>query len=182
MRQATVKTPRKRNTRHSQCLTQSPDSALTQESRQCLLDESPQIFPTLTCPSCKTHLSTSQPPQVLTRYHNEGGLQENLDIFPLIKEEAYLSVNPSARPARAYLTMCSEGDITGIVEYVSFLGFLSWAASLYAPISLYSLKCSSAMRSARLQARLTLTSTLTSNADAGAFQALECHSRRSRRR
>ena len=65
-----------------------------------------------------------------SRYHNEGGLQENLDIFPLIREEAYLSGNPSARPARAYLTMCSEGDITGIIEYVFFLGVLSWAASL----------------------------------------------------
>jgi hypothetical protein len=53
---------------------------------------------------------------VLTRYHNEGGVQDNLDIFPLIKEEAYLSANPAARPARAYLTMCAEGDVGGIVE------------------------------------------------------------------
>ncbi|KAG0652364.1 hypothetical protein D0Z07_1122 [Hyphodiscus hymeniophilus] len=83
---------------------------------QCLLDESPKIFPTLTCPSCNNRLSTSQPPQVLTRYHNEGGVQDNLDIFPLIEEEAYLSANLSARPARAYLTMCAEGDVGGIVE------------------------------------------------------------------
>jgi hypothetical protein len=56
---------------------------------------------------------------VLTRYHNEGGIQENLDIFSLIKEEAYLSANPSARPARAYLTMCAEGDVGGIVELLT---------------------------------------------------------------
>jgi hypothetical protein len=56
---------------------------------------------------------------VLTRYHNEGGIQENLDIFPLIKEEAYLSANPSARPARAYMIMCAEGDVGGIVELLN---------------------------------------------------------------
>ena len=56
---------------------------------------------------------------MLTRYHNEGGIQDKLDIFPLIKEEAYLSANPAARPARAYLTMCSEGDVGGIVELLN---------------------------------------------------------------
>ena len=96
------------------------NSALTQHlPRQCLLDESPQIVPTLTCPSCTTHLSTSQPPQVLTTYHNEGGIQSNLDIYHLVKEEAYLCTNPSARPARAYLTMCAEGDVSGIVELLN---------------------------------------------------------------
>lgn len=53
---------------------------------------------------------------MITQYHNEGGVQDNLDIFPLIMEEAYLEANPTARPARAFLTMCGEGDIAGIVE------------------------------------------------------------------
>ena len=56
---------------------------------------------------------------MLTRYHNEGGIQDSLDIFPLVKEEAYLSANPAARPARAYLTMCAEGDVGGIVELLN---------------------------------------------------------------
>lgn len=43
-------------------------------------------------------------------------MQENLDILPLIIEEAYLDANPAARPARALLTMCGEGDVAGIVE------------------------------------------------------------------
>jgi len=55
---------------------------------------------------------------VLTRYHNEGGVQEGLDISALITEEAYLDANPAARPARALLTMCSEGDNLGVVELV----------------------------------------------------------------
>lgn len=36
--------------------------------------------------------------------------------MPLITEEAYLDANPAARPARAYMTMCAEGDVGGIVE------------------------------------------------------------------
>lgn len=83
------------------------------------------------CPSCSSSIVTtlsgssatntilppaSQQPQVLTRYHNEGGVQENLDILPLITEEAYLDANPAARPARAFLTMCAEGDVAGIIE------------------------------------------------------------------
>ncbi|KAH8596389.1 hypothetical protein B0O99DRAFT_114927 [Bisporella sp. PMI_857] len=82
---------------------------------QCLLDESRQIATSHTCPSCNMSI-TSASGQVLTRYHNEGGVQENLDIAPLITEEAYLDANPTARPARAYLTMCAEGDGAGIVE------------------------------------------------------------------
>lgn len=54
--------------------------------------------------------------QVLTKYHNEGGIQVDLDVLPLIKEEAYLVANPAARPARAFMTMCSEGDVGGIIE------------------------------------------------------------------
>ncbi|KAG9234801.1 hypothetical protein BJ875DRAFT_460656 [Amylocarpus encephaloides] len=98
---------------------------------QCLLDESPSMAIKLECPSCHTSIVTTGPgpsatnrisptgtqqPQVLTRYHNEGGIQEDLDILPLITEEAYLDVNPAARPARAFLVMCGEGDVAGIVE------------------------------------------------------------------
>lgn len=39
----------------------------------------------------------------------------------LIAEEAYLDANPSARPARAFMTMCGEGDIAGIVELLQAL-------------------------------------------------------------
>jgi hypothetical protein len=39
-----------------------------------------------------------------------------LDILPLITEEAYLEANPSARPARAFMHMCSQGDLGGIFD------------------------------------------------------------------
>jgi hypothetical protein len=107
-------------------------SYLTRENRQCLLDQSPKVSISLQCPWCRTSLisSPSGPSdanrsfpsghtpvsQILTRYTNEGGIQENLDILPLITEEAYLDANPSARPARAFMVMCSQGDVGGILE------------------------------------------------------------------
>jgi hypothetical protein len=53
---------------------------------------------------------------VLSRYTNEGGFQEGLDILPAIREEAYLEAHPEARPARAFHVMCGEGDVDGIVD------------------------------------------------------------------
>ncbi|CZR60505.1 uncharacterized protein PAC_10401 [Phialocephala subalpina] len=103
---------------------------------QCLLDESPQIALDLACPACQNSIVSTTPgpsstnrllpqsspqPFILSRYHNEGGIQENLDILPLITEEAYLEANPSKRPARAFMIMCAEGDVTGIVELLKNL-------------------------------------------------------------
>ena len=38
-----------------------------------------------------------------------------------MREEAYLEANPSARPARAFLTFCAEGDVLSIVEMMQDL-------------------------------------------------------------
>jgi hypothetical protein len=96
--------------------------------RQCLLDESRQIALDLACPICENSIVSTVPaingspqPQIITRYHNEGGFQTNLDILPLIIEEAYLEANPAARPARAFMTMCGEGDVAGIIELLKAL-------------------------------------------------------------
>ncbi|CAD6450904.1 faf8eb4a-ee45-4557-9c06-25fcede9c95e [Sclerotinia trifoliorum] len=94
---------------------------------QCLLDESSQIVNKLNCPSCDKSIASSiassstsvSGNRVPTRYHNEGGIQEDLDILPLITEEAYLDEHPKARPARAFMTMCAEGDIFGINDLLS---------------------------------------------------------------
>lgn len=83
----------------------------------------------LKCPSCDKYLpgnaagpsttnqflQTTPGASILTRYTNEGGTEENLDILPSITEEAYLESHPEARPARALHVMCSEGDVGGIV-------------------------------------------------------------------
>ena len=97
---------------------------------QCLLDQSPQVALSLKCPSCGTYLPSNEPgpsstnsllpssqgAAILTRYSNEGGVEEGLDILPAVTEEAFLSSNPEARPARALHLMAAEGDITGIVD------------------------------------------------------------------
>ncbi|KAI0446216.1 hypothetical protein F4803DRAFT_59045 [Xylaria telfairii] len=97
---------------------------------QCLLDQSADVAISLKCPSCQKQLAeNSAGPSttnsflqatsgvsILTRYTNEGGVQEELDILPAITEEAYLEANPEARPARAFHVMCSEGDVDGIVD------------------------------------------------------------------
>ncbi|KAF2967614.1 hypothetical protein GQX73_g5924 [Xylaria multiplex] len=97
---------------------------------QCLLDQSSDVAISLKCPSCQSPLAensagpsvtnsflqTTSGVSILTRYINEGGIQDELDIFPAITEEAYLEANPQARPARAFHLMCSEGDVDGIVD------------------------------------------------------------------
>ncbi|XXH03884.1 hypothetical protein Hte_010292 [Hypoxylon texense] len=97
---------------------------------QCLLDQAAELAISLKCPSCDSGLASNEAgpsvtnpflqsapgAAILTRYTNEGGVQENYDILPAITEEAYLEANPEARPARAYHVMCSEGDVGGIVD------------------------------------------------------------------
>jgi hypothetical protein len=48
--------------------------------------------------------------------NNEGGLQENIDIFPLLREESYLKCYPEERKARALLEFCREGDLASVVN------------------------------------------------------------------
>lgn len=97
---------------------------------QCLLEHSPQLAESLSCPACSTYLpssaagssaagsaaGTAQGTMILARYTNEGGVQDGLDILPSIVEEAYLEEHPEARHAQALHLMCAEGDVGGIVE------------------------------------------------------------------
>jgi len=97
---------------------------------QCLLDQSADVAVSLKCPSCQSTLAESSAGpsaanpslpstagvSILSTYTNEGGVQENLELAPAITEEAYLTANPEARPARAFHLMCSEGDVDGIVD------------------------------------------------------------------
>ncbi|KAI1462574.1 hypothetical protein F4805DRAFT_1757 [Annulohypoxylon moriforme] len=96
---------------------------------QCLLDQAAELAKSLKCPSCGAEISTntagpstSDPfvqsvpgAAILTRYTNEGGIQENYDILPEITEEAYIEANPEVVPARAYHVMCSAGAIDSII-------------------------------------------------------------------
>ncbi|KAH6613739.1 hypothetical protein B0J18DRAFT_63318 [Chaetomium sp. MPI-SDFR-AT-0129] len=110
---------------------------------QCLLEESSHVTTALTCPACNTHLPTNVPaaagtgssssslsanvqptqptPHIPTHYTNEGGAQPNLDIYPTLLEESYLSAHPEARPARAFHTLAAEGQVQGMVELLQSL-------------------------------------------------------------
>lgn len=55
---------------------------------------------------------------MLCNITNEGGFQENLDILPLLAEEAYLKAYPEERRCRAFLEFYREGDIEAIASVV----------------------------------------------------------------
>lgn len=98
---------------------------------QCALDQASHIALHLTCPSCDAYLPTNHPgpsvtnpifhtsqapTAILTRYASDGGVEENYDILPILTEEAYLETHPDQRRPRAFLTMCREGDVLGVVD------------------------------------------------------------------
>ncbi len=71
------------------------------------------------CPKCSSSListSSTNEQQLLCTLRNEGGIQENLDILPLLTEEGYLNAFPNERKCRAFLEFCREGDIEAIVD------------------------------------------------------------------
>ena len=84
-------------------------------SRQCLLDS----YEITQCPSCGSDItskSASGGQQILCSLNNEGGLQEDLDILPLLTEESYLRAYPEDRKCRAFLEFCREGDVSAVVD------------------------------------------------------------------
>ena len=82
--------------------------------RQCLLD----AYQLTQCPNCSQNIATVSASgvdeQVLCNLRNEGGLQESLDILPLLAEESYLHAYPEERKARAFLEFCREGDVQAV--------------------------------------------------------------------
>ena len=89
---------------------------------ECLLDS----YELSRCPACHAEI-TSHPaasssssdahqPRILVNMNNEGGLQQNVDIFPILQEESYLRAYPEERKSRAFLEFCREGDHSAIVD------------------------------------------------------------------
>ena len=86
--------------------------------RQCLLDS----YSISECPNCGRNLMTNTPSgeqQLLCNLKNEGGLQERLDILPILTEESYLKAYPDERRCRAFLEFCGEGDVEAIVDLLN---------------------------------------------------------------
>ena len=71
------------------------------------------------CPNCGINVARNAQngdQQVICNIKNEGGLQEGLDILPLLAEESYLKAFPEERRCRAYLEFCGEGDVEAIIN------------------------------------------------------------------
>ena len=86
--------------------------------RQCLLDS----YSMSECPNCGRNLMTTTPTgeqQLLCNLKNEGGLQERLDILPILTEESYLKAYPEERRCRAFLEFCGEGDVEAIIHLLN---------------------------------------------------------------
>ena len=91
---------------------------------ECLLDS----FDITTCPNCSQTITSQQTQgsssstsdqQILVDLKNEGGLQEQIDIFPILKEESYLRAYPEERKCRAFLEFCREGDHRAIADLLN---------------------------------------------------------------
>ena len=86
--------------------------------RQCLLDS----YSISECPNCGRNLITTTPSgeqQLLCNLKNEGGLQEGIDMLPILTEESYLKAYPEERRCRAFLEFCGEGDVEAIVDLLN---------------------------------------------------------------
>ncbi len=91
------------------------DTDIAPPSRQCLLD----AYSMTECPNCGKNLiktTSVGEQQLLCNLNNEGGLQQGLDILPILTEESYLKAYPEERKCRAFLEFCREGDIEAILE------------------------------------------------------------------
>ncbi|KAI9730228.1 MAG: hypothetical protein M1834_005992 [Cirrosporium novae-zelandiae] len=81
---------------------------------ECLIE----AYTVTECPKCFKSLATMNEKgeeQLLCTLQNEGGLQENLDILPELREEAYLKAYPDERKCRAFLEYCKNGDVEAII-------------------------------------------------------------------
>lgn len=88
---------------------------------ECLLDN----YTLDTCPACNTTIvstvagsssAAAGSQQIIVDLNNEGGLQEGIDILPILREESYLRAYPEERKCRAFLEFCREGDHRAIAE------------------------------------------------------------------
>jgi hypothetical protein len=86
--------------------------------RDCLLS----AYVVHECPNCSAELLTTAEDgtqQLLCNYNeSEPGVEPNLDILPILTEEAYLKTYPEERKARSFLEFCRKGDLGALVEMI----------------------------------------------------------------
>ncbi len=86
--------------------------------RECLLD----AYSMNECPNYGknvTQTSSTGSQQILCNLDNEGGLQEGIDIMPLLLEASYLKVYPEDRKGRAFVEFATEGDVMPMLDILA---------------------------------------------------------------
>ncbi len=86
--------------------------------RECLLD----AYSMNECPNCSknvTQISSTGNQQILCNLDNEGGLQEGIDIMPLLVEAPYLKAYPEDRKGRAFVEFAAEGDARAMLDMLA---------------------------------------------------------------
>jgi hypothetical protein len=86
--------------------------------RECLLD----AYSMNECPNCGknvTQTSNTGTQQILCNLDNEGGLQEGIDIMPLLVEASYLKAYPEDRKGRAFVEFGAEGDALSMFDMLA---------------------------------------------------------------
>ena len=71
------------------------------------------------CPNCGAHITrvtSTGEQQILCNLNNEGGLQEGLDIMPLLIEASYMKTYPEERRGRAFVEFAGEGDVISMID------------------------------------------------------------------
>lgn len=106
-----------------------PPCKTHRKRRQCLLRQAPHICTTLTCPHCKARLTTpADPPyepntiipaatglKMMVRYSSgDDGTPEDVDMLPLLTEEAMVIMYPHTARAHTLHDYCALGDTVGI--------------------------------------------------------------------
>ena len=75
------------------------------------------------CPNCGENITSTSTfdseQRVICNLNNEGGMQEGIDILPILTEESYLKAYPEERKCRAFLEFCREGDVEAIVDVLN---------------------------------------------------------------
>ena len=75
------------------------------------------------CPECGENITSSRSlnseQRVICNLNNEGGIQEGIDILPILTEESYLKAYPEERKCRAFLEFCKQGDVEAIVDVLN---------------------------------------------------------------
>jgi hypothetical protein len=92
---------------------------------ECLLDS----YELAKCPNCSRDIVSSPPAgsssasqgqqAIIVDLNNEGGMQRQIDIFPILKEESYLRAYPEERKCRAFLEFCRDGDYRAIADLLN---------------------------------------------------------------